>query len=112
MEIKEMIRKVYQKNGVQVDDDYIEYKMKDKKKVKDFMRLYKQEEMDSMNYILGKDKDNKVFTKFELEAMNKIDLFDRKVIKWSKLIWDNRDNVENLNEISNALNEGRCPKCI
>ena len=29
MEIKEMIRKVYQKNGVQVDDDYIEYKMKD-----------------------------------------------------------------------------------
>ena len=68
MEIKEMIRKVYQKNGVQVDDDYIEYKMQDKKNVKDFMRLYKQEEMDSMNYILGKDKDNKTFTKFELEA--------------------------------------------
>ena len=52
MEIKEMIRKVYQKNGIQVDDDYIEYKMKDEQKVKAFMRLYKQEEMDSMNYIV------------------------------------------------------------
>ena len=64
MEIKEMIRKVYKKNGIQVDDDYIEYKMKDEKNVKGFIRLYKQEEMDSMNYILVKDKDNKVFTKF------------------------------------------------
>lgn len=89
MEIKEMIRKVYQKNGIQVDDDYIEYKMKDEQKVKAFMRLYKQEEMDSMNYILGKDKDNKVFTKFELEALNKIDLFNRKVVEICKVIWAN-----------------------
>jgi hypothetical protein len=88
MEIKEMIRKVYKKNGIQVDDDYIEYKMKDEKNVKGFMRLYKQEEMDSMNYILGKDKDNKVFTKFELEAMNKIDLFNRKVVEVCKIIWE------------------------
>ena len=51
MEVKDMIKKVYQKSGVQVDDDYIEYKMKDEEKVKAFMRLYKQEEIDSMNYI-------------------------------------------------------------
>lgn len=87
MEIKEMIRKVYQKNGVQVDDDYIEYKMKDEQTVKDFMRLYKQEEMDSMNYILGKDKDNKVFTKDELELINTINLFNKKVVEACKIIY-------------------------
>lgn len=43
MEVKDMIKKVYQKSGVQVDDDYIEYKMKDEEKVKAFMRLYKKE---------------------------------------------------------------------
>ena len=42
-----------------------------------------------MNYILGKDKDNKTFTKFELEAMNKIDLFNKKVVEVRKVIWAN-----------------------
>lgn len=96
MEIKEMIRKVYQKNGVQVDDDYIEYKMKDKQTVKDFIRLYKQEEMDSMNYILGKDKDNKVFTKDELELMNTINLFNRKVVEAGKIIYEKECKEEKV----------------
>lgn len=96
MEIKEMIRKVYQKNGVQVDDDYIEYKMKYKQTVKDFMRLYKQEEMDSMNYILGKDKDNKVFTKEELELMNTINLFNRKVVEACKIIYEKEYREEKV----------------
>lgn len=52
-----------------------------------------------MNYILGKSKDNKEFTQFELEAMSKIDLFNRKVVKICKLIWDNRDNEEKVKEI-------------
>lgn len=96
MEIKEMIRKVYQKNGVQVDDDYIEYKMKDEQTVKDFMRLYKQEEMDSMNYILGKDKDNKVFTKDELELMNTINLFNRKLVEACKIIYEKEYREEKV----------------
>lgn len=112
MEIKEMIRKIYQKNGVQVEDDYIEYKIKNEQKVKAFIKLYKQEEIDSMNYIFGKPENNTYFTEDELEASSKIDLFDRKVIKWCKLIWKNKDNEENLNEILNALNERRCPECI
>lgn len=91
-----MIRKVYQKNGVQVDDDYIEYKMKDKQTVKDFIRLYKQEEMDSMNYILGKDKDNKVFTKDELELMNTINLFNRKVVEAGKIIYEKECKEEKV----------------
>ena len=96
MEIKEMIRKVYQKNGIQVDDDYIEYKMKDEQNIKAFMRLYKQEEMDSMNYILGKDKDNKVFTKDELELMNTINLFNRKLVEACKIIYEKKYREEKV----------------
>lgn len=112
MKIKEKIRKIYQKNNVKVDDDYIENAMKDKERVKAYMRLYEEEKLESMNYILGKDRDNKNFTEFELKALSKVNLFNRKVIKWCKLIWDNRDNEENLDEILNALKERRCPKCI
>lgn len=92
MEIKEMIRKVYQKNGVQVDDDYIEYKIKDEEKVKDFIKLYKQEEIDSMNYIFGKPESNTYFTEDELEASSKIDLFNRRVIEICKKIWEGEEN--------------------
>ena len=77
--------------------------MKDKEKVKQFMRLYKEEELESMNYILGKSKDNKYFTQFELEAMSKIDLFNRKVVEICKLIWDNRDDEEKVKEIGKIL---------
>ena len=80
MEIKEMIRKVYQKSGVQVDDNYIEHKMQDKEKVKQFVRIYKEEEINSMNYILGKPEKNQIFTKEEVVLFSKIDLFDRTTI--------------------------------
>lgn len=82
-----MIRKVYQKSGIQVDDDYIEYKMKDKKKVEQFKILYKQEEIESMNYILGKPLDNTIFTKDEIEICSKIDLFNRKTVEICKNIY-------------------------
>lgn len=79
--------------------------MKDKKKVRDLMRLYKQEEIDSMNYIFGKPESNKKFTKFELKAISKIDLFDRKVINICKFIWENRNDDEKLKEILKMLKE-------
>ena len=82
-----MIRKVYQKSGIQVDDDYIEYKMKDKKKVEQFKILYKQEEIESMSYILGKPLDNTIFTKDEIEICSKIDLFNRKTVEMCKNIY-------------------------
>ncbi len=56
---------------------------------KSIIRIYKPEEMEAMNYILEKDKDNKVFTKFELEALNKNNLFNRKVVEICKVIWAN-----------------------
>lgn len=88
MDKKEKIRKIYEKNGISVDDNFIEYKMKDKEIVKQFMRIYKEEELESMNYILGKSKDNKYFTQFELELLNKIDLFNRKVVEICKNIYE------------------------
>lgn len=69
------------------------------------MRRYKEEKLESMNFILGKEKENKIFSKFELEAISKIDLFDRKVVNICKLIWDNRDNEEILEEILKVLKE-------
>lgn len=96
MEIKEKIRKVYQKNGIEVDDDYIEYKMKEKEKVEQFMKIYKQEEVNSMNYILGKPEDNLYFTEQEIELCSKIDLFDRETIKICKHIYEKESKEVNV----------------
>lgn len=108
MEEREKIKQIYKKNNVKISEDYVEDIMKNEKRVKDFMRMYKQEEIWSMNEILGKPYGNLVFTKFELEACSRIDLFDRKQIKWCKLFWKNRDDEEILNELQSALNERRC----
>lgn len=40
---REKIKKIYAKSNVIVSEDYIDNIMKDKKRVKDFMRMYKQE---------------------------------------------------------------------
>lgn len=82
-----MIRKVYQEGGIQADDDYIEYEMKDKKKVEQFIKIYQQKEIDSMNYILGKPENNLIFTEDEIEICSKIDLFNRKTEEMCKNIY-------------------------
>lgn len=105
MEKKEKIRKVYTKYGIGVDDRTIEVLMTDEERTKGIIKLYKQEELESMNYILGKPADNEIFTKFELDAVNKVDLFDRQVVKVCKMIWDNRDNPEQLERFQQILNE-------
>lgn len=106
-EIENKIRKIYQKNKIEVDDDYIQNIMENEKRVKDFMKLYKQEEIDSMNYILGKPQDNVQFTRFELEALSKIDLFDRKLIEICKVIWINKDDDEKLRSFLKQLEDSR-----
>lgn len=106
-EIEKKIRKIYQKNKIEVDDDYIQNIMENEKRVKDFMKLYKQEEIDSMNYILEKPNDNLNFTKFELEALSKIDLFDRKVVELCKIIWVNKDDDEKLRSFMKQLEDAR-----
>lgn len=73
MEIKEKIKKVYQKNNIIIRDESIEVIMQSKEKAERLMRLYKDEETDSMNYIFGKDRNNKYFTELELRLASKID---------------------------------------
>lgn len=109
---KEKIRKIYQKFGGNISDEALQTILKDKERKNALMRIYKEEEINSMNYILGKPKGNSWFTKADLEEMSMINLFDREVVEWAKLIEDNKDNEENLMEILSALNERRCPKCI
>lgn len=89
MEEREKIKQIYKKIEVRISDDYIDDIMNNKKRVKSLMRIYKQEEIESMNYILGKPEDNTTFTKFELELCSKIDLFNRKVVNRCKNIYEN-----------------------
>lgn len=87
MEIKEKIKKYYLKHGIGIDEDYVEGILNDPERVKALMRLYKQEEIETTNYIYGKPKNNNYFTRFELETASKIDLFNKKMVEISKKIW-------------------------
>ena len=49
MEIKEKIRKVCENYGILVDNDFIEYKMKNKETVKRFITLYRQQILGGTN---------------------------------------------------------------
>lgn len=82
----EKIKKYYTEMGIKVDDTYIEGMSKDRKK--DIIRLYKQEEIKSMNYILGKPEDNLIFTKFQLQLMGTINLVNKKIVEICKVIYE------------------------
>ena len=69
---KEKIRKIYQKFGGNISDEALQTILKDKERKNALMRIYKEEEINSMNYILGKPKGNSWFTKAELEEMSMI----------------------------------------
>ena len=81
---------------IEVEEDYIDEIMKDKERVNAFERLYKQEEIETMNYIIGKPYDNKVFTKFELETLNGVNLWNKKLVELIKKIWTREMKEENL----------------
>lgn len=89
MEIKEKIRKIYQKNNIIVNDETVEAIMQDKERTKGLMKLYKDEEIESMNYIFGKSKNNRHFTKFERELASQINLFNKKLVELCKKIYEN-----------------------
>lgn len=52
-------------------------------------KLYKDEEIESMNYMFGKSKDNMHFTEFELELASQINLFNKKLVELCKKIYEN-----------------------
>lgn len=71
-------------------------------------RTYKPEEIKAMNYIFGKDKDNKYFTEFESQAISHIDLLDKKLVGLCKIIWENRNNKKKLESFMKQLTGGAC----
>lgn len=99
MEKREKVKQIYNKFGIIVEEDYIDGIMKNKERLQGMMRLYKEEEIDSMNYIFGKPHNNKHFTKFELELASKIDLFNRNTIAICRDIYKNRNNDKELRKI-------------
>ena len=99
MKKREKVKQIYNKLGIIVGEDYIDGIMENKERLEGMMRLYKEEEIDSMNYIFGKNDDNKNFTEFEVELASKIDLFDRNMIEICKDIYKNRNNDKKLKEI-------------
>jgi len=68
--------------------------MNNPQRVENFMRMYKDEKIDSMNTIFEKDYNNKVFTKLELKFVSKMDLFDPYTIKVAKEIWKVKDDIK------------------
>lgn len=62
-----------------------------------------KEELKIMNYIFGKEKDNKQFSELELNCASKIDLFDIKVVNLCKIIWDNKDDEKRLEKFMKML---------
>lgn len=108
MEKREKVKQIYQKFNVNVGEDYIDEIMKNKERVEGLMRTYKDEEIDSMNEIFGKDYNNRVFTEKELEFASKMDLFDRYMINVAKEIWKVKDNTKVLKAYLKILeNEGK-----
>lgn len=105
MENKEKIIKVYQKYGISINENYLEGILKNKKRVKQFIRIYKNEEIESLNYIFGKKENNYYFTKIELEVSSGLDLFDGNVLKMARKIWTKRSNKKWLKLILKALND-------
>lgn len=67
MDKEEQLTLTYQEGGNFVVKDYNEK----------YMRFYKQEEINLMNYILGKPENNYVFTPFELELLSDKDLLNK-----------------------------------
>ena len=67
------------------------------------IKFFEPIEIKAMNYIYGKDENNKYFTEYELESVSKVNLFDKKVVKLCKIIWDNRNNTERLEKFIKQL---------
>lgn len=96
MEKREKIKKIFKKYNVNVDEDYMQGIMDNPQRISNLIKMYKDEEINSMNEIFDKDKNNEVFTQLELEFVSKMDLFDPYMIKVAKMIWKQKDNPKML----------------
>lgn len=103
MELKDRIKNYYKSEKVKVDDEFVSGVIADKDRANKLIKFFEPIEVKAMNYIYGKDENNKYFTEYELESASKVNLFDKKVVKLCKIIWDNRNNTERLEKFIKQL---------
>ncbi|MCI8482402.1 MAG: hypothetical protein HFJ27_04980 [Clostridia bacterium] len=65
--------------------------------------IVKDDKVKKMNYILGKEENNSIFTRFELQAMSMINLDNDEVVEICKIIWRNKENDKKLQQIQNMF---------
>lgn len=96
MELKDRIQNYYKSEKIKVDDEFVSGVIADKDRANKLIKFFEPIEIKAMNYIYGKDENNKYFTEYELESVSKVNLFDKKVVNLCKIIWDNRNNTKKL----------------
>ena len=103
MELKDRIQNYYKSEKIKVDDEFVSGVIADKDRANKLIKFFVPIELNAMNYIFGKEKDNKQFSELELNCASKIDLFDIKVVNLCKIIWDNKDDEKRLNKFMDMI---------
>lgn len=103
MEVKDRIKNYYKSMNIKVDDEFVNGVIEDKNRANKLIKFFEPIEQEAMNYIIGKDKNNKVFSEFELNALSIVNLFDKDLVNICKIIWDNRDDEKMLNHFMTQL---------
>ena len=103
MELKDRIKNYYKSEKIKVDDEFVRGVIADKNRANKLIKFLELIEIKAMNYIYGKDENNKYFTEYEIESASKVNLFDKKVVNLCKIIWDNRNDTERLEKFIKQL---------
>ena len=103
MELKDRIKNYYKSEKIKVDDEFVRGVIADKNRANKLIKFLELIEIKAMNYIYGKDENNKYFTEYEIESAPKVNLFDKKVVNLCKIIWDNRNDTERLEKFIKQL---------
>ena len=103
MELKDKIKNYYKSEKIKVDDEFVRVVIADKNRANKLIKFLELIEIKAMNYIYGKDENNKYFTEYEIESASKVNLFDKKVVNLCKIIWDNRNDTERLEKFIKQL---------
>lgn len=95
------------KKDISNAEDVIEELLSEnKERIKALEKEWKiSENLEKINYIFGKEKDNKYFTQEELGCIELFNLDNNKLFKFYRFIWANRYNTEFLDKWLKQLTE-------
>ena len=64
MELKDRIKNYYKSEKIKVDDEFVRGVIADKNRANKLIKFLELIEIKAMNYIYGKDENNKYFTEY------------------------------------------------